>query len=112
VRHRLTTFDRRRKRLARRGRTEVDRAAPRHCSWSSRYDRAAFVRLLLGFFLVAGLAAWAAWLVWNASMFGAVLTFVLLPAEGVFWFGFDLPIPKVIGLMRMAALALGWSSLT
>ena len=80
--------------------------------WSSRHDRSVFVRLLLAFLLVAGLAAWAAWLVWNASTFGAVLTLILLPAEVVFWFGFDLPIPKVIGLMRMALLALGWSSLT
>ena len=80
--------------------------------WWSRYGRARFTQLLLAFFFVAGLAAYAAWLVWDSSKAGAVLTLTLLPVEGVFWFGFDLPIPKVLGVVRIALLALGWSSLT
>ena len=80
--------------------------------WSSRYGRSAFTLLLLAFYFVAALAAGAAWLVWNASKPGAVLTLTLLPVEGVFWFGFDLPIPKAIGLVRIVLLAPGWSSLT
>jgi uncharacterized SAM-binding protein YcdF (DUF218 family) len=80
--------------------------------WSSRYGRTAFTWLLLAFFLVAGLAASAAWLVWRASKPGALLTLIVLPAEATFWFGFDLPIPKALGLVRIVLLALGWPSLS
>jgi hypothetical protein len=79
--------------------------------WSSRYGPTLFTWLLCAFCLVAGLAAGAASLVWNASKLGAVATLLLLPVEGMFWFGFDLPIPKAIGLARVVLLALGWTSL-
>ncbi len=44
-------------------------------------------------------------------MAGAVLTLGLLPVEAWFWFGFDLPIPKAIGVARIVLLAIGWSAL-
>lgn len=80
--------------------------------WYARFARRAFAWLLTGFLFVTLLAAWAAWLVWDASRLGGVLTAVLLPVEAAFWFGFDLPIPKVIGLVRLSLLILGWRSLT
>jgi hypothetical protein len=80
--------------------------------WASRFGRRAFVVLLMAFLGVTLVAAWAAWLVWDASKVGAILAVVLLPVEAVFWFGFDLPIPKVMGLARAALLVAGWSSLT
>jgi hypothetical protein len=80
--------------------------------WSFRYGHRAFIWLLLAFFLVAGLAAYAAWLVWTASKLGAALTLIVLPVEATFWFGFDLPIPKALGVVRLVLLALGWSSLS
>jgi hypothetical protein len=79
--------------------------------WWGRFGKGAFVRLLMAFLLTTAVAAWAAWLVWNASRPGAVLTLVLLPVEALFWFGFDLPIPKAIGVARVVLLAVGWSSL-
>jgi hypothetical protein len=79
--------------------------------WWSRYAHRTFIWLLMAFLLITGAAAWAAWLVWNASMAGAILTLVLLPVEAWFWFGFDLPIPKAIGVVRIALLAIGWSAL-
>lgn len=79
--------------------------------WSSRFGQTTFVWLLIAFFIVALLAAWAAGLVWNASKVGAVLTLILLPAEALFWIGFDLPIPKMIGLVRVVLLVVGWTSL-
>jgi hypothetical protein len=79
--------------------------------WSARHGRGVFTWLLLAFFVVAMLAAWTAWLVWNASKLGGVLTLVVLPVEAVCWFGFDLPIAKAIGLVRVVLLVLGWSSL-
>jgi hypothetical protein len=51
---------------------------------------------LIAFLVITLLAAWAAWLVWSASMLGGILTVVLLPVEAWFWIGFDLPIPKAI----------------
>lgn len=67
--------------------------------------------LLLAFLIVTVVAAWAAWLVWTGSKAGAVLALVLLPIEGVFWVGFALPIPWLIGVARAAFLALAWNSL-
>ncbi len=78
--------------------------------WSSRSGQRASVWLLMGFLVVTVLASWAAWLVWGASKAGGVLTLILLPVEASFWIGFDLPIPKVIGLARVVLLALGWAS--
>ena len=79
--------------------------------WSSRFGNSAFVWLLMAFFVVTLLVAWAAWLVWKASKLGGVLTLGLLPVEALFWLGFDLPIPKVIGVARVVLLTLGWTSL-
>ena len=79
--------------------------------WSRRGSQRDFVRRLMAFLLTTAAAAWAAWLVWNASMVGAILTLVLLPVEAWFWFGFDLPIPKAIGVVRIVLLAIGWSAL-
>lgn len=79
--------------------------------WSSRFEQGTFVWLLLGFLVVLVLASWAALLVWNASKVGAILTLALLPVEGVFWYGFALPIPAVIGVARIVLLIVGWKSL-
>ena len=79
--------------------------------WSRRSHQHNFVWLLMAFLLTTASAAWAAWLVWHASSTGAILTLVLLPVEASFWFGFDLPIPKAIGVARVILLAIGWSSL-
>lgn len=78
--------------------------------WWSRFGQRTFVWLLMAFLFVTLSAAGAAWLVWNASKVGGVLTVAILPLEVWFWVGFDLPIPKVIGVARAGLLALGWSS--
>jgi hypothetical protein len=80
--------------------------------WSARLHARIFVVLLMAFFVVTVIAAWAAWLVWNGSKVGAVLALVLLPVEVVFWVGFALPIPWLIGVARVAFLALAWNSLS
>ena len=79
--------------------------------WSSRLVDGDFVVLLIAFLIVTLIAAWAAWLVWNGSKAGAVLSLVLLPLEAVFWIGFALPFPWLIGLARIALLARAWGSL-
>lgn len=42
----------------------------------------------------------------EGSKTGAVLNLILLPVEAVFWLGFALPIPRLIGIARAALLAL------
>jgi hypothetical protein len=80
--------------------------------WWTRFGREAFLRLLAAFFVLTLAVAWVAWLVWNGSTAGILLTLVLLPIEAVFWVGFDLPIPKVIGIARAVLLAVGWVSIS
>ena len=79
--------------------------------WSSRVGDRTFAVLLIAFMVVTLVAAWAAWLVWNGSKAGAVLSLVLLPVEAIFWIGFALPIPWIFGLARAALLVLAWKSL-
>jgi hypothetical protein len=79
--------------------------------WSSQIENENFAVLLVAFLSVTLVAAWAAWLVRNGSKAGAVLGLALLPIEAVFWLGFALPFPWLIGIARAALLALAWKSL-
>ena len=58
------------------------------------------------------IVAWTAWLVWNASTTGAILALALIAIEIVFWIGFALPIPWLLGAARVVLLLLGWKSLS
>ncbi|MBM7506102.1 hypothetical protein ACFPER_03215 [Agromyces aurantiacus] len=80
--------------------------------WSARYEPGAFAALLMGFLLVAAAVAFSGWLLWQGFRAGAVLNLALLPAEAVFWIGFDLPIPWVLGAARVVLALLAWSSLS
>lgn len=79
--------------------------------WSARLQPRTFALLLMAFLVVTLVAAWAAWLVWNGSKAGAALALVLLPIEAIFWVGFALPIPWLIGVARIVFLAFAWKSL-
>ena len=79
--------------------------------WSSRFSYRTFVWLLIAFLIVAVAVAWAAWLVWKGSRIGGILALVLLPVEAVFWIGFALPIPWILGALRAILLVLAWRSL-
>lgn len=80
--------------------------------WSARLEPDKFVALLMAFLAVTGVAAWTAWMVWNGSTAGAVLTLLWLLVEAVFWVGFALPIPWLIGAVRVVFIARAWSSLS
>ena len=68
--------------------------------------------VLLGLSLVLGIVqVTAGVLLWNGQRPGAVLQFVLLPIEAVFWYGFDLPIPPVFALIRVVLVLLAWPEL-
>jgi len=79
--------------------------------FSVRLSDGALVAALLAFLVITLVAAWAAWLVWNGSTVGAIVGLALLPLEAVFWIGFALPLPWLIGLARLALVALAWKSL-
>lgn len=76
-----------------------------------RWSPEVFAVLLGLFAAVSALELFAAVLLWNAEPLGALLTLALLPVEIIFWAGFALPIPPLIGLVRIALLWVGWSSL-
>lgn len=79
--------------------------------WSARLAQSTFIGLLVAFLAVNAVTAWAAWLLWNGSKPGAVLSLALLPVEAVFWVGFALPIPWLLGAVRVVLIVLAWSSL-
>jgi hypothetical protein len=79
--------------------------------WSARVTDSTFVVLLMAFMVVCAAAAWTGWLLWGGSRLGAILGLALLPVEAVFWIGFALPIPWLLGLARVVLIALAWKSL-
>ena len=79
--------------------------------WSGRLRDGQFVGLLLGFLGLMVLVASAAGRVRHGSRRGAVVSAGLLPVEAVFWLGFALPIPWVLGAARVALLLAAWRRL-
>jgi hypothetical protein len=79
--------------------------------WSARLGDGPFAVVLVAFMIVTLIASWAAWLVWDGSEAGAVLSLVVLPIEAAFWLGFALPIAWMLGIARVAFLVLAWKSL-
>lgn len=76
--------------------------------WSVRLGSGTFGGALAAFFGVAAAAAWAAERVRRGASGGRVLAVALLPVEAVFWIGFALPIPWIVGAARVALLAACW----
>ena len=69
------------------------------------------IPLLVAFLLVCILEAVAGFMLWGGYRSGAVLTLVLLPAGGVFWWGFALPIPPICALVWTILIFLSWQTL-
>jgi hypothetical protein len=69
------------------------------------------IPLLAAFLLVCIVEAVAGFLLWGGYKSGAVLALVLLPAGGVFWWGFALPIPPIFALVWTILILLGWQTL-
>ena len=75
--------------------------------WSTRLLNDAFLLRLIAFFVLMLIVAFVAWLTWNGSKLGAFLSLALLPIEVVFWIGFALPIPWLLGAARLALVLVG-----
>jgi hypothetical protein len=69
------------------------------------------VPLVSAFLLVCVLEAFAGWLLWNGRLSGAVLALCLLPAGAVFWWGFDLPYPPIVAVVRTVLILVSWRAL-
>ena len=69
------------------------------------------VPLLAGFLLVCILECAAGWSLWGGHRFGAILSLVLLPVGAIFWWGFALPIPPMMAVVRTAIILLSWRTL-
>jgi hypothetical protein len=67
-----------------------------------------FVALLYAFTLLCAVEAVAGVLLWNGARAGLVLSFALLPFEIAFWIAFALPIPPLIGVVRLVLTVLAW----
>jgi hypothetical protein len=50
------------------------------------------------------------WL-WKSHRKGGILAISLLVLSTVFWWGFSLPIPPIVGLLLAGLLAIGWKNL-
>jgi hypothetical protein len=79
--------------------------------WSARVTDGTFVVLLMAFLVVCAAAAGSGWLLWGGSRLGAIFGLALLPVEAVFWVGFALPIPWLLGIARAVLIVLAWKSL-
>lgn len=69
------------------------------------------IPLLLAFLLVCILEAVAGFMLWGGYRSGAMLALVLLPAGGVFWWGFALPIPPICAVVWTLLIILSWQTL-
>jgi hypothetical protein len=69
------------------------------------------VPLLAAFLLVCILEVVAGFLLWGGYRSGAILSLVLLPAGGIFWWGFALPIPPIFAFFWTIFILLGWQKL-
>jgi hypothetical protein len=76
------------------------------------FSRGTFVPLLGASLLLAFVQGWAAWLLWAGKRSGALLQFGLLPVEAAFWYGFALPIPPLLAIVRLVLTAVAWRGLT
>jgi hypothetical protein len=69
------------------------------------------VPLLAAFLLVCILEAIAGVLLWGGHRSGAVLALALIPAGGVFWWGFALPIPPILAFVWTILILVNWQAL-
>ena len=66
----------------------------------------------LGAFLVVLLAvSRAGRLLWRGRRAGAVLAVATIPLEALFWYGFALPFPPLLALIRVALVIAAWPQL-
>ena len=69
------------------------------------------IPMLLAFLAVCALEIAAAVPLWSGQRIGALLAIAVIPFGAVFWWGFALPIPPLLALVRVILIAVSWRSL-
>jgi hypothetical protein len=80
--------------------------------WSSRLPDDRVIARLLVYSGVVLAAALSGRLLWEGRKAGAVLNLGLLPVEAVFWVGFALPVPWLVGTARLVLVVRAWPELS
>jgi hypothetical protein len=70
-----------------------------------------FAAQLGAFFVVMLIVSWGGWLLWRGWRAGAVLAVATIPLEALFWYGFALPIPPLLALVRVVLVIAAWPRL-
>jgi len=70
----------------------------------------AMILLALLFLVINLLHNLAGYWLWKSQRKGGILAISLLALSAIFWWGFALPIPPVLGLLLAGLLAAGWKS--
>jgi hypothetical protein len=66
---------------------------------------------LVLFYIINLLGIPAGYWLWKSQRKGGILAISLLALSAIFWWGFALPFPPVVGLLLAGLLAAGWKSL-
>ena len=69
------------------------------------------VALLAVFMAVCLLECVAGWLLWSGNRTGGILALGLLPVGALFWWGFALPIPPMLAVVRTILIIISWRTL-
>ncbi len=76
--------------------------------WSQRQSADRFTASLGAFVAVTALVAYSGWLMWRERRGGRAMNLALIPIEAVFWLGFALPIPWLLGAARTLLVVASW----
>ena len=71
----------------------------------------AFIVAGIVYMVVSALKIMVGYWLWNARLDGAVFGLILVGLSAIFWYGFELPIGPIIGIVEVILLVLVWSSL-
>ena len=70
------------------------------------------IPLVLAFLLVCLVEVAAGVPLWSGRRIGALLAIGVIPFGAIFWWGFALPIPPLLALVRTVLIISSWRSLT
>ena len=67
--------------------------------------------LIVGFLFVCLVECIAGYKLWGGQKAGAIIAISLLPAGAIYWWGFALPIPPILAIIRTLLLISNWQNL-
>ena len=65
----------------------------------------------IGYVIVSALKILAAYWLGQSRQDGAVLEMILLGLSAIFWYGFELPLGPIFGIIQVVLLAFAWKAL-